>query len=425
MKIIDTIYDHFCQNWSLTTDSREVTPGSIYLALRGDRFDGNQFAQQALDSGAGLVIIDNEDYYKQDERILLVEKGLETLQLLAKKHRESLNIPVIALTGSNGKTTTKELLNLALSTKYNVHATSGNFNNHIGVPLTILKATTDNDIMIVEMGANHVGEIKELCEIARPDLGLITNIGKAHLEGFGGYEGVIKAKSEMYNHLMATGATIFYNEEDQLLSSLVGEYIPSVKYGTSRDFKLIHAYPILSFEYHSKVYDTQLVGEYNLGNIATAISIGLQFDCSREKMLHSICSYSPSNNRSQTLSKSGIHFILDAYNANPSSMELAIKGFAESSFERKMLILGDMLELGDAEEHEHEKTIKECHSLSGSQIVFVGPIFKQFESKYPMFKFFTGVDELAEVVNAIEVGTHCFVKGSRGIRLEKMLEFLQ
>lgn len=424
MTTIDTIYNQYRTNYRLTTDSRSIEPGIIYLALRGERFDGNQFAQQALDKGASLVIIDNDSYDIQDDRVILVDDGLRTLQHLAKKHRQVLNIPVVALTGSNGKTTTKELMHQALSTRYIVHATSGNFNNHIGVPLTILKATPDHEIMIVEMGANHVGEIEELCKIAMPDIGLITNIGKAHLEGFGGYQGVIKAKSEMYVHLKSTGSTIIYNEEDELLKSIVGDYFPRVAYSPVRDFKLIHSYPNLSFEYSSKQYSTQLVGEYNLANISTAIAVGSLLNCTTEDMLNNICNYSPTNNRSQSISKAGIHFILDAYNANPSSMELAIKGFSESSFSDKVLILGDMLELGEASQQEHEKTIKECTVLEMTEVIFVGPIFKTFESAYSRFKFFDSVDELSSTIAIIKQGAHCFVKGSRALKLEKILEFL-
>ena len=424
MTTIDTIYNQYRTNYRLTTDSRSIEPGIIYLALRGERFDGNQFAQQALDKGASLVIIDNDSYDIQDDRVILVDDGLRILQHLAKKHKQVLNIPVVALTGSNGKTTTKELMNEALSTRYIVHATSGNFNNHIGVPLTILEATPDHEIMIVEMGANHVGEIEELCKIAMPDIGLITNIGKAHLEGFGGYKGVIKAKSEMYAHLKSTGSTIIYNEEDELLKSLVGDYFPQVNYSPLRDFKLMQSYPKLSFEHSSNQYSTQLVGEYNLANISTAMAVGSLLNCTEEAMLKRICSYIPTNNRSQSVSKAGIHFILDAYNANPSSMELAVKGFSESSFNDKVLILGDMLELGSLSEQEHEKTIKECAALEQIEVIFVGPIFKTFERDYTMFKFFGSVDELSTTITNIRQGAHCFVKGSRGIRLEKILQFL-
>ena len=421
---IDTIYNHYRTNFKLTTDSRAVEIGSTYVALRGERFDGNKFAQQALDSGASVVVIDNPDYYVEDERVVFVENCLITLQNLAKKHRQILNIPVVALTGSNGKTTTKELLKTALSSKYIVHATEGNFNNHIGVPLTILQATPDHELMIVEMGANHVGEIKDLCNIAMPDIGLITNIGKAHLEGFGGYEGVIRAKSEMYVHLKSTGSTIVYNEDDQLLVRLVEGYSPSVSYAPRSDYSLIDAYPILAFSHESNTYETKLVGEYNLGNIATAIAVGLLMNCSKEVMLKSICNYIPSNNRSQSLTKEGIHFILDAYNANPTSMELAIKGFAESSFKKKMMILGDMLELGSESIKEHEKTILDCQNLEQIEVIFVGPVFKSLEKKFANHSFFESVEDLSERIPLIFKGTHCFIKGSRGIKLERVLGFL-
>ena len=424
MTSVENIYHHFRTNYSLTTDSRAVIQGTIYLALRGERFDGNQFAAQALESGATLVVVDNADYYINDERVVLVEDSLRMLQLLAKFHRQVLNIPVIALTGSNGKTTTKELLNEALSNRYNVLATAGNFNNHIGVPLTILKATPLHDLMIVEMGANHIGEIKDLCEIALPDIGLITNIGKAHLEGFGGYEGVIKAKSEMYNFLKSTGGTIVYNREDELLSELVEDYIPRVEYSPKRDFKLINSYPKLNFVYGGKEYTSNLVGEYNLLNIATALSVGALLECEVSDTLEAISNYLPTNNRSQTISKKGIHFILDAYNANPSSMALAIKGFGESRLENKVLILGDMLELGEDSDIEHEQTIKQCLELSMTTVVFVGPIFQRFEKQYSDFSFVESVNDLQSFTIQMLPSTHCFVKGSRGIKLEKILEYL-
>ena len=399
-------------------------PGTIYLALRGERFDGNQFAAQALEAGAALVVIDNGDYNINDDRVVLVKDSLKMLQSLAKHHRQVLNIPVVALTGSNGKTTTKELLNEALANKYNVLATAGNFNNHIGVPLTILKATPLHDLMIVEMGANHIGEIKDLCEMALPDIGLITNIGKAHLEGFGGYEGVIKAKSEMYHFLKSSGGTIVYNQEDELLSKLVKDYIPQVAYSPKADFELISSYPNLSFVYEGKEYTSKLVGEYNLLNIATAVSVATLLECEVLDILEAISNYLPTNNRSQTISKKGIHFILDAYNANPSSMKLAIKDFGESLLENKVLILGDMLELGEDSFMEHEQTINQCLELSLTTVVFVGPIFQRFEKQYPDFSFVESVNELQSFAIQMLPSTHCFVKGSRAIKLEEILKYL-
>ena len=425
MTTLEKIYTHFCEsNFRLTTDSRKVTAGIVYLALKGERFDGNEFANQALKSGASLVVIDNEEYDSKDDRVILVEDSLATLQLLATHHRLALNLPVIALTGSNGKTTTKELLHAALSTKYKVLATAGNFNNHIGVPLTILSATPEHELMLVEMGANHVGEIHDLCNIALPDVGLITNIGKAHLEGFGGYEGVIKAKSEMYHYLKSTGGTIVYNHDDELLTSLVDDYVPSVLYAPSRDYELIDSYPRLSFTYKGTGYISHLVGAYNLTNIATAVGVGALMQCEVNEMLQAICLYEPSNNRSQTITKKGVHFILDAYNANPTSMELAIKEFGESSFSNKVMVLGDMMELGEDAIAEHERTIDQCLMLNKVEVVFVGPIFKSLENKYPHLNFVTSVNDLQSFISCSTSGTHCFVKGSRAIKLENVLGFL-
>lgn len=424
MAKLEIIYRHFCTNYRLTIDSRKVVPGSIYLALKGERFDGNQFAQQALESGASLVVVDNDKYNIEDERVMLVEDSLKTLQSLATYHRKSLNIPVIALTGSNGKTTTKELLKEALSTKYRVLATAGNFNNHIGVPLTILSATTKHEVMLVEMGANHVGEIQELCRIALPDVGLITNIGKSHLEGFGGYKGVIKGKSEMYHFLKSSGGTIVYNQDDPLLSELVNKYFPSIVYSPSRDFELIDSYPKLSFKFNGKRFTTGLVGAYNLYNIATAISVGALMQCEIPEMIDVICEYTPSNNRSQTITKNEVHFILDAYNANPTSMELAIREFGASALTNKVMVLGDMLELGTDTANEHDKIIQQCMGLSDIDFVFVGPRFKDFEKKYLDLSFVASVNELKDFITQRSRESHCFVKGSRALKLENILDFM-
>lgn len=424
MTTLEKIYNHFCDNdYKLTTDSRKIEPGTVYVSLKGERFDGNEFASQALKSGAGLVIVDNKEYFNQDDRMVLVEDSLQTLQHLASHHRQMLNLPVIALTGSNGKTTTKELLNVALSTHYNVLATSGNFNNHIGVPLTLLRATSDHEVMVIEMGANHVGEIEQLCKIALPDIGLITNIGKAHLEGFGGYNGVIKAKSEMYSFLKSTGGTIVYNSDDTLLTDLVGEYLPAVKYSPNKDFNLINSYPKLSFRFNEESFTTELVGAYNLANISSAISLGRIMKCETADMLEAICTYTPTNNRSQTVVKKGIQFTLDAYNANPTSMELAIKEFTSSSYQNKVMILGDMLELGVESPTEHKKTIEQCLSYE-VECIFVGNCFMELSNDYPDLNFVKSVEDLRQLVSEIPSNTHCFVKGSRGIQLEKVLSYL-
>lgn len=424
MSKLEIIYRQFCSKYSLTTDSRKVLAGSIYVALRGERFDGNKFAKQALESGAALVVIDNPEYLIDNERVVFVDDSLKLLQALATHHRQVLNVPVIALTGSNGKTTTKELLYESLSTRYNVLATPGNFNNHIGVPLTILEARPDHDLMIVEMGANHVGEIRDLCKIALPDVGLVTNIGKAHLEGFGGYEGVIKAKSEMYQFLKSTGGTIIFNVDDELLLKIVGDYLPRVHYTPQSDFELVQAYPNLCFIYKGENYTSNLVGGYNISNIATAMSVGKLMKCDEVEMLKAITKYMPSNNRSQKIEVNGIHFILDAYNANPTSMKLAIEGFGASSYINKIMILGDMLELGEDSAKEHKAIIIQCLNLQEIDVIFVGPLFKYFEKEYSSLIFVDSIHELQSYIKGIQPSSHCLVKGSRRLQLEKIIDYL-
>ena len=425
MTLIETIYDTYKNNYKLTTDSRAVKPGMVYIALKGERFDGNQFAAQALKSGAAMAVIDNEKYLIDgDDRIVLVQSGLKTLQELAKHHRKNLNIPVIALTGSNGKTTTKELISVALTTRYSLHVTVGNYNNHIGVPLTILGATPDHELMILEMGANHQGEIRDLCHIGLPDVGLITNIGKAHLEGFGGVEGVIKGKSEMYTYLKETGGTIVYNSDDPLLTKLVDGYIPNQSYSPSSTYTLKSSHPKLRYTYQNKEYTTGLVGGYNMANVATAVAVGELMKCDIEDMLIAISNYAPTNNRSQLLKRKGIDFVLDAYNANPSSMKLAVDAFAKSAYESKTLIIGDMLELGDQCKAEHKQILELINSNEWKEVYLVGSHFSFFESEYSKFHFFDSVDELKKKVLTLDKGSTVLIKGSRAIQLEKVIDFL-
>jgi len=422
MTTIETIYNIYRTNYKLTTDSRAVETGMVYLALRGERFDGNQFAKQALDNGASLVIVDNADFYVEDERMVLVEDGLQTLQRLATYHREMLNIPVIALTGSNGKTTTKELMNAALGTKYLLHVTAGNYNNHIGVPLTILAAAPEHELMILEMGANHQGEIRDLCSIGKPDVGLITNIGKAHLEGFGGIEGVIKGKSEMYQYLKETGGTILYNGDDDLLTRLLNNYMPSIRYSPTADFDVVDSHPVLTF-YHSDIlYNTHLVGSYNMVNVATAIAVGQLMECDTLQMLDAIGKYLPSNNRSQAYTKNGNHFILDAYNANPTSMRLAIDGFIKADYKNKILILGDMLELGGESDLEHRNILISLNDHQWNQVYLVGSCFMRHQSEFRDYQFFDSVNDLKAIIQNLDQHHNILVKGSRGTQLEKVIQ---
>lgn len=414
---IDHLYDVYRRTYSVTTDSRKVKAGQIYFSLKGERFDGNAYAKGALEDGASLAIVDDESVVVHgDDRYILVENGLKTLQDLARHHRQVLNIPVIALTGSNGKTTTKELLAACLKTKYKLQFTKGNLNNHIGVPLTILSTLPNHELLLVEMGANHIGEIKDLCEIAMPDIGLITNIGRAHLEGFGSYEGVIRAKTEMYKYLMARGHKLVLNGEDQLLVDQCGSYENTSAYYPS-EYKVLDSFPFLQIEKAGLKLNTSLVGAYNVFNIAAALHIGGLMECESDKMFEAIASYAPSNNRSQLVEKDGNQYIADAYNANPSSMQLNIEAFGHNLHDQKILVLGDMLELGGEAKTEHQKVLELINKFNWTKVILVGPLFGQMQSSYGQYEFVNTAKEAKDRLSQIS-DSIIFVKGSRGIGLE-------
>lgn len=414
---IDHLYDVYRRTYSVTTDSRKVKAGQIYFSLKGERFDGNQYAEAALEDGASLVVVDDEAVVVQeDDRYILVENGLKALQDLARHHRKVLNIPVIALTGSNGKTTTKELLAACLKTKYKLQFTKGNLNNHIGVPLTILSTLPEHELLLVEMGANHIGEIKDLCEIAMPDIGLITNIGRAHLEGFGSYEGVITAKTEMYKYLIARGHKLVLNGEDQLLVDQCGSYENTSAYYPS-EYRVLESFPFLHIEKSGLRLNTSLVGVYNVFNIAAALHIGGLMECKSDKMFKAIASYAPSNNRSQLVEKDGNQYIADAYNANPSSMQLNIEAFGHNHHDQKILVLGDMLELGGEAKTEHQKVLELINKFNWAKVILVGPLFGQLQSSYWQYEFVNTAKEAKDRLSQIS-DSIIFVKGSRGIGLE-------
>ncbi|MBK7700114.1 MAG: UDP-N-acetylmuramoyl-tripeptide--D-alanyl-D-alanine ligase [Saprospiraceae bacterium] len=352
---IELLYTVWLEARAISTDSRKIVVGSIFFALRGGRFDGNTFASQALELGASYVVVDDESVVVSgDKRYIVVEDVLTSLQQLANKHRSTLSIPVLALTGSNGKTTTKELARNVLSKKFKTHATEGNLNNHIGVPLTILSTPDDAQFLIVEMGANHQGEIDLLCQIAAPNYGMITNIGKAHLEGFGGVEGIKKGKSEMYRYLTQHGGKIFINSDDNVLMSLLPEKVKTIQYEVQTLLNLIDAEPTLKLDYRNVQVTTQLYGTYNLPNIAFAICVGEYFGVEQAEIIEAISEYTPDNNRSQILKIDTNIIIKDAYNANPSSMVLSIESFSKI-LGPKVVVLGDMLELGEYAPSEHQK----------------------------------------------------------------------
>ncbi len=431
---LEKLYEIYSNSGIVTTDSRNISKGSLYFALKGDNFDGNMFAELALKAGASIAVIDNKDYYI-DHLTILVANTLETLQSLANYHRKKLQVPVIAITGTNGKTTTKELLNAVLSKKYKVLATKGNLNNHIGVPLTLLSITNDIEIAIVEMGANHQREIDFLSKIAEPTHALITNIGKAHLEGFGGYEGVIKAKKELYDYVIDKKGVIFYNSDDALLSNILAEesvkkYSYGNKTGDTCIGKVVPSDTFLNIEVNDKkssvseTIKSQIVGEYNADNVMAAVCIGLYFSVALSEIVNAIGSYQPSNSRSQLVDTVNNKVILDCYNANPSSTLAALNNFGKMKGDFKTVILGDMLELGDEAQAEHENIIKYLLSMPPVQILLVGECYQKVADLYFMPSFKTS-DELKTWLQINPITDNLIlVKGSRGIKLEKIMEVL-
>ena len=427
---IEEIYKNFQLNPKISTDSRKIIPNSLFFALKGENFNGNTFAEKAISDGAAYVIID-EAKYKINEQYILVDNVLKTLQDLAIFHRNTLNIPIIGITGTNGKTTTKELINVVLSEKYKILATIGNLNNHIGVPLTILSITKEHEIAIIEMGANHIGEIAELCEIAKPDFGIITNIGKAHLEGFGGIEGVIKTKSDLYKAIKKRKGKVFVNINNELLMNLSAD-IDNITYGNSQDAycngKLLAANPFVKVQYScEEFYDeiqTQLVGNYNFENILAAITIGLYFNVEKASIKTAIEAYQPSNSRSQVVKTAKNTIILDAYNANPTSLEAAIRNFSEIQAENKVLIIGDMLELGKYSKSEHSRIIKIIEEEKFEKVLLVGTEFSEACTDHHWNCF--NDSEMAKqwLIDNPITNAYVLVKGSRGIKLEKVLDTL-
>ena len=421
------------QNQKICTDTRQIIPDSIFFALSGENFNGNQFAKHALEKGCRYAIVD-DDNLTQNDNIFLVENVLSSLQQLAAFHREKYKIPVLAITGSNGKTTTKELLNAVLSKKFNTLATKGNLNNHIGVPLTLLQLNEKHDFAIVEMGANHQKEIHSLCEIANPDFGIITNIGKAHLEGFGGIEGVKKGKGELFDFISAKGGKVFINGDDKTLSEMSAK-LDKITYGTTKLFDVvgqtITSDTYLSFRWKTRytaselktaeTVQSKLVGNYNLSNLLCAAAVGNFFKVSEADINQAITEYVPENNRSQLFKSPKNELILDMYNANPTSMEAAIENFAKMKSENKIVILGDMLELGEESAAEHEKIFSLAQQKRFEQMFLVGPSFHSLTSKDNGI-FFPNAEQALEYLKEKKLeGKTILIKGSRGTKLETLL----
>lgn len=424
---IDILHQHFLKCDSISTDTRKVTKNSMFFALKGENFDGNQFAKDALKNGAKFAVIDDEQY-KIDKRYILVNNVLKTLQELSTVHRNYLKTPIIAVTGSNGKTTTKELINAVLKTQYKTTATIGNLNNHIGVSLTLLSMNSETEIGIVEMGANHQKEIELLCSIALPDFGYITNFGKAHLEGFGGVEGVIKGKSELYTFLKENEKIIFVNANDKKQLEIVGGYKKVVRYGdknTDVSIKLLRTNPFIELEFDDITVSSQLIGSYNFTNICASILIGKYFKIETDQIKIAIENYIPSNNRSQIINRQSTKIILDAYNANPTSMKAALENLSLLSDDRKCAILGDMFELGDDSKNEHEAIIHLVSKLNLESTYCIGENFYKLIEEHKSINYFKTLEDFKSQVNP-RVFNNCIVliKGSRGMALERILKWI-
>lgn len=433
---IEELYQLFMQcGQKITTDTRKLDAGSIFFALKGENFDANTFAEKSIKGGCAYAIVDNPNFIR-NEHILLVANVLETLQQLAKFHRTQLKFPIIGITGSNGKTTNKELIHAVLSKKYKTYATKGNLNNHIGVPLTLLSITPKHEMAIVEMGANHQGEIAMLSELSDPDYGVITNIGKAHLEGFGGEEGVKKGKSELYKYINKKGGKVFINGDDFVLLELSKD-LPKVYYGENIEYdiygKRFSMNEFVEFKWNIKnksleqqpLVKTQMFGQYNFINLLCAVCIGNYFNVPETDINDALENYIPEMNRSQVKKIKSNTFILDAYNANPSSMNLAIENFNKQNFENKIAILGDMLELGDYSKEEHQKILNQLEISSIKTIFLVGVQFFEFKDQFLKFSFFKNIDDLMSYLNTCDtVDSTILIKGSRGIKLEKVVDCL-
>lgn len=425
---ISQLYDYFLACNGVSTDTRQIVEGCLFVALRGDKFDGNVYAKDALEKGAKYAIVDNSEN-AVDNRFLLVENSLEALQQLANYHRRQLNIPVVGLTGSNGKTTTKELISAVLSKKYRTYATKGNLNNHIGVPLTLLAIDKSYEMAVVEMGANHQKEIALLSSIAEPTHGMITNIGKAHLEGFGGIEGVRKGKGELFEWLSTSGGTVFVNGANATLQEMANERTFSEKVLYLADAtapQLLEDAPLVVYkDSNQQTVHTHLTGRYNFENIAAALAIGTYFGVSDQDANDAVAEYNPTNNRSQIIQKGSNTVIMDAYNANPSSMAAAIENFGKLKAERKMVILGDMLELGDESPAEHLALGKLVAVQQFDVVILAGKLMQDALSALPKAYYFPDKFSLHNwVIDHPQQNTHVLIKGSRGMGLETVVPYL-
>ena len=427
MSIID-LYDLFIHNPQITTDSRNCPKGSIFFALKGDKFDGNQYAGKALASGCVYAVIDNPDYYI-GERTILVDNVLKTLQQLAHHHRKVLGLPIIGITGTNGKTTTKELLAAVLSTKFNLLYTEGNFNNHIGVPLTLLRLTHDHEMAVIEMGASHPGDIKELVDIVHPNYGIITNVGRAHLEGFGSFECVIRTKGELYDYIRRSKGKIFIKKENEYLQS-IAKGIEQITYGNGDDAfasgQVVSCDPFLVFNWKQQgklhTVETHIIGSYNLDNVLAAVAVGRFFKIPAERISRAIAAYEPTNNRSQFKKTDNNELIIDAYNANPSSMKVALDNFITMPVQPKAIILGDMRELGPTSDELHAEVVAQIKKGQFDKVFLCGEHFSKVGKEFSPFATTEAMVE--ELRKQPLKGYHILIKGSHSMGLEKLADIL-
>ncbi len=422
--MITKLHTIFLNSNGISTDTRKIIKNSIFFALKGGNFNANKFALEALEKGATYAVIDEKKYYKNDKTIL-VNNVLETLQKLATYHREQLNIPIIALTGSNGKTTTKELIKIVLSNKYKVTATNGNLNNHIGVPLTLLSMDENTEIGIVEFGANNPKEIEFLANITKPDYGYITNFGKAHLEGFKSLEGVIKAKTELYDYLKENMKTVFVNDNDAI-QVLKSRKLKTIHFGEKKSkyyIEFINSNPFVTVKYNETIIKTNLIGSYNYNNIAAAITIGLHFKVAILDIKIALENYKPTNNRSQIIQKNSNKIILDAYNANPTSMECAIQNVIQLKDPFKIAILGDMFELGKYAKEEHQKITDLLNTSNLNEVYLLGENFYTVNTNSENIKKYKTFKEFKEEFEVPKNAT-ILIKASRGMALERVLDLI-
>lgn len=425
---LNELYELFLHHEKITTDSRHCPANSLFFALKGERFDGNQYAAKALEAGAAYAIIDNPEYLSGD-RMILVDNVLDCLQQLAHRHRKALGIPVIGITGTNGKTTTKELLASVLATKFNVLATEGNLNNQIGVPLTLLRMNPYHEIAVVEMGASHPGDIDELVHIVAPNYGLITNVGCAHLEGFGSFEGVLHTKGELYDYLRHTNGKIFINQENKDLMG-IAHGLEQITYGQHEGAfavgHVVESNPFLTFDWKQQgkihVVETHLVGAYNIDNVLAAVAVGRYFKIPAERISRAIAAYEPTNNRSQYKKTERNDLIIDAYNANPTSMKAALDNFASLPVHPKAVVLGDMLELGKTSDELHSGIVRQLQAKAFDKVYLCGQHFARTADGFPSF---TTTEELIAALRQDKLeGYHILIKGSHSMGLENVVELL-